>query len=608
MAAYAWGVEVAKLDSDALNALITSAIVARLHERERRSLLLARIPQAVQANLQDFSRSGDQLRGDVVRLNELELLDAWISAARQLSPGFETGPASPPPTAANVAALSNTSVHSSSAGAVATEDWSVLVVDSANTRLRGSGVIVGSRHILTAKHVVTGSDRCGVRLTTAGVAHPATVTWRSADLDVALLLTEKPIDLGASIGKRTRVGFIQGDVNWRAYGYPALYAKTPSEELQQEGGRTHFWSVGSTLPLALRTVDGPKGEGALNGLSGAGVLVDDRVVAIITMFEKARRQDRINAVPLARFFTDPGFRAAAGLPTGPASDERWQELRASMLRVLGISIIRKAFVAQLGVALNDPEAVLNELLQRPAAEVVRWLNVVITDLSRRAPQHAADLRALMLALVPWLTDLRALRESQHEALHSGECCFDLPCRNGLFIEALMAGMNPRAMASPDALLAGDGGPQLKLSSISYAPVADADGSAAVDGVVREIAWHEGIDEEGKTRPQLLDAVLKHLTRLLEDPDDPLDASNLVEEVEDLLQYATERPEDAFHYYLFFDAQDGETVLAENRQALRDALPSLWLVRSTTRHEAERKMVKHLKNAAVELQKAMPSDD
>lgn len=601
----------AQLDNDTLDTLIAQAIAAGLSEAERRSLLLARLAPEVRASLQRFSRSSDQLRGDVYELNRLGLLDAWLLAARQLAPGFEAGanpsvgPAASP---ATDRAQPDRAQPDPASGAVAAEGWSVLVVNAANDKLLGSGVIIDPRLILTADHVVAKMERCAVRLKTDGEPFAATVAWRSVDLDVALLRTDAVIDPTARIVQRARVGIIPGDTYWQAYGYPALYAKNPSERLQQEGGRTHFWATGSTLPLALTIQGGPKGERALNGLSGAGVLVDDRVVAIITGFEAARQQARIDAVPLARFFADPRFRVAAGLSGASASNRRWLALRAMMLRVLGVPVVRQTFVAKLGGVAGDAEAVLNALLQQAAVDALRVFNHACAALGRTAPRHAADVRALMLALVPWVADLRALREAQMAALHAGECCFDLPCRNGLLIDALMAGMGPRAMAAPDALRAGDGGPQLRLSSIAYAPVADADGSAAVDGVVRELAWVEGIDEDDKTPAQLLDAVLKRLQGVLEDPDDPLDQDSLVEEVEDLLQQAADRPDNPFHYYLFFDVQDANTVLAQNRQALRKALPGLWLVRSTSRYKAERRMVKDLKDAAAALQKAMPTDD
>lgn len=490
------------------------------------------------------------------------------------------------------------------------ESWTALVVDKDDKHWRGSGVVVGPRHVLTALHVLKGEARCRVRLQTDGEGYPACVAWRSADLDVALLVTDDVVDAAAQITSRCRPGYISGDVQWHAYGYPGLYAEKPTRQRQQEGGRTLFWAPGSDLPLALTIPGGPKGERALNGLSGAGVLIDHRVAAIVLEFENARKQERIDAVPLSRFFGDPGFRAAAGLPTTANTDARWQRMRMSMLLVLANDSVHRAFATRLDPPPTNAVALLNTLLQRPALEVAQMLNHVVAELIGTARDHALRLRVLLLALVPCLLDQQELRDAQREALQSGECCFELPCRNVVMIEALMASLSPRAMCSPDAVLAGDGGPLLKLASVAYAPVADVDGSAVVDGVARQIAWLEGIDEHGKSQPELLDAVTRHLQALLEKTHGPLDTAYLVEEVEDLLQFTAERPDDGFHYYLHFDALDAAhaALWADKRQALRTALPGLWLVRSTDRHKSERRLVAHLKDAAFTLQKAMPSDD
>ena len=565
MAAYAWGVEVGKLDVDALDAIVTKAIGTDLIEPERRRLLLARIPAGVRASLPRLSRPDDQLRSDVLQLNELGWIEAWLTEAKKLSHVF--APAAPTPMqVAAVAASPNAPRPVARVEQITTESWSVLVVDEANTRLCGSGVIVGSRHILTAKHVVTGFDRCRVRLTTAGVAHPATVTWRSPDLDVALLITDDIIDSEASITVRTQDGPIAGDVYWQAYGYPALYAKTPSESLQQEGGRTHAWAAGSVLPLTLTIQGGPKGERALNGLSGAGVLIGGRVVAIITAFEKARQQERIDAIPLARFFGAADFRKAVGLPM--FSDGAEQERRAWLKK------LRAEYETQTkGLSWPDFASIQTETADAIANR--------LKALAKADVDRAVDLCELVLPLADDWADFHV---EQRACLEAGNANLHAPDERPMLRDAFVARLdNRRAQLgkAPEAWLGGlSKTPKGKVRARLAKPVS-ADAPYFADVAAEEVP--------------------RHLARWLVGDLGALSDADLFREALDLLNELRSGDDDERHSpYVDMDHAAMPEVVA----AIRRRFPKLWLVCARNLPKGVRRRAVTLKR----LQTIQPPED
>jgi serine protease Do len=61
----------------------------------------------------------------------------------------------------------------------------------------GSGTHIGNGYILTAAHVVTDRKEISVRSQT-GRVRPGTVLWANAAYDIALLVMEKPSDMGVA--------------------------------------------------------------------------------------------------------------------------------------------------------------------------------------------------------------------------------------------------------------------------------------------------------------------------------------------------------------------------------------------------------------------------
>ena len=143
----------------------------------------------------------------------------------------------------------------------------------------------------------------------------ARVEWADADADAALVVIEDEgwrVSAGESV---LRWGELAGSdpVPCAAVGFPwasvrpdrirdtaHVYGQlAPLGQLRQ--GRLDF-DVASASPSAR------EGGSPWAGMSGAGMIADNHLVAVITV-DPARYADRLVAVPVSRLLADPGFRA-----------------------------------------------------------------------------------------------------------------------------------------------------------------------------------------------------------------------------------------------------------------------------------------------------------
>ena len=183
----------------------------------------------------------------------------------------------------------------------------------------GSGYRIGDRLVLTAQHVIAPAGGAGGRVLVRplGVSGwlSARVEWANADADAALVVVE---DEGwrAPAGESTlRWGELAGSdpVPCAAVGFPWASARpdrmrdtahvygqlAPLGQLRQ--GRLDF-DVASASPSPRL------GGSPWAGMSGAGVIADNHLVAVVTV-DPARYQDRLVAMPIGRLLGDEGFRA-----------------------------------------------------------------------------------------------------------------------------------------------------------------------------------------------------------------------------------------------------------------------------------------------------------
>jgi len=184
----------------------------------------------------------------------------------------------------------------------------------------GSGFRLGDRLVLTARHVIAPAVAGPgglVLVRPVGVRGwlPARVEWENAEADAALIGIEDE-DWRAPTGESVlRWGELTGSdpVACAAVGFPWASARpdrmrdtahvyrqlAPLGELKQ--GRLDF-DVASASPSAR------EGASPWAGMSGAGVIADSHLVAVITV-DPARYAGRLVAVPVGRLLAAPGFRA-----------------------------------------------------------------------------------------------------------------------------------------------------------------------------------------------------------------------------------------------------------------------------------------------------------
>ena len=183
----------------------------------------------------------------------------------------------------------------------------------------GSGYRVGDRLVLTARHVIAPAGGAGGRVLVRPLGLSgwlsARVEWGDTDADAALVVIEDE-DWRAPAGESVlRWGELAGSdpVPCAAVGFPWASARpdqmrdtahvygqlAPLGQLRQ--GRLDF-DVASASPSHRL------GGSPWSGMSGAGVIADNHLVAVVTV-DPARYQDRLVAMPISRLLGDEGFRA-----------------------------------------------------------------------------------------------------------------------------------------------------------------------------------------------------------------------------------------------------------------------------------------------------------
>ena len=184
----------------------------------------------------------------------------------------------------------------------------------------GSGYRVGDHLVLTARHVIApalAGANSGVLVRPAGVRGwlPARVEWEDANTDAALIGIEDEQWRAPAGESVLRWGELDGSdpVPCAAVGFPWASARpdrvrdtahlygqlAPLGQLK--AGRLDL-DVASASPSAR------EGGSSWAGMSGAGVIADSHLVAVITV-DPARYQGRLVAVPVSRLLADGDFRA-----------------------------------------------------------------------------------------------------------------------------------------------------------------------------------------------------------------------------------------------------------------------------------------------------------
>jgi hypothetical protein len=198
---------------------------------------------------------------------------------------------------------------------------SIVQMDNTIRNVYGTGYFITKDLVLTAHHVLgTGiPEKIKVRLVTPNkgqnlhwIEVEPNPIWENAKLDAALIRVVQPISQEVPLPDWGDTDFRENRP-WISSGYP-----NASTEQTDDGIRFTTSELGGTL-LAL----GGRGQGIRelqlgveyetsqwNGISGAPVFVDGKLVGIIKSSFSAYKGKRLAAVPIDFLLCDPGFRLA----------------------------------------------------------------------------------------------------------------------------------------------------------------------------------------------------------------------------------------------------------------------------------------------------------
>ena len=181
--------------------------------------------------------------------------------------------------------------------------------------LEGSGTLVGPRHILTAFHVVKDATRVVVEWGLPCVSYDAVVVPPDDNgLDVCLLELAEDAGLAAN-PLQVVARHLPLATKWEAMGYPRGAKAGEALVLQPVDGKAQRAALSDKKIILDVTSSKPNDW---HGFSGAGVIVDGRVVGVVRSRQKGWKDGRLNATN-ASFFKDQEWF------TKPLGIESWED-------------------------------------------------------------------------------------------------------------------------------------------------------------------------------------------------------------------------------------------------------------------------------------------
>ncbi|CAM5433934.1 trypsin-like peptidase domain-containing protein [Streptomyces aurantiogriseus] len=242
---------------------------------------------------------------------------------------------------------------------------------------RGSGYLVTSGRVLTAAHVVEGAARVRVRFQAdrpGELVTEATVAWAHAGIDIAVLTLPEgtfddvtPVVFG-------RVGDEDAVLRCTALGFPRFKLRTDEDGSFRDAEHMHATCAvlsnrrEGTLDLAITSPpadDADPERDAWEGMSGAAVFSDGRLVGVVTRHHRTDGPGRIAAIRVDRWAESLDGARLAGLERLMACDLHGSALPAAAPDI-GPALIQEAYRAQLAdiapLRLEDREPQLRDLL------------------------------------------------------------------------------------------------------------------------------------------------------------------------------------------------------------------------------------------------------
>ncbi|MEU5023400.1 trypsin-like peptidase domain-containing protein [Streptomyces milbemycinicus] len=245
-------------------------------------------------------------------------------------------------------------------------------------RRRGSGYLVSAGKALTAAHVVEGAARVWVRLQADRPGERivvAAVAWQHTGIDVAVLTLPRDAPEGSPLVLYGRVGETDAVLHCTAVGFPRFKLRT-DEDGSRYRDAEHVNATCAvlsnrregTLDLGVSSPppdDPHSGRDVWEGMSGAAVFSNDRLVGIVTRHHRSEGPGRIAAGRVDRWAETLNATELAELESILGCGLRAAVL-SDVVKALSPVLIEDAHRAYLAdiapEELRDREAELGELV------------------------------------------------------------------------------------------------------------------------------------------------------------------------------------------------------------------------------------------------------
>ncbi|MCP3915091.1 MAG: trypsin-like peptidase domain-containing protein [bacterium] len=406
--------------------------------------------------------------------------------------------------------------------------WDGLVIVYAHSdgeHSIGTGILVADGLCLTARHVIAPSgddplDAVQVRFH-VGVRPwlDVEIAWENDDID-AVLLRLPPID-----GPPPTPVLMSSQVElpateWTGMGYPVANLKTAPDELDT-------WQVLSLQGKLFEATDGrqdlsvegaPAQEG-WRGCSGAPVLANGRLVAMILQAPQPFRGGRLRALTTAALLERPGFRKTVGWDEWER-EELLQDVRLEIeaklegaphaCRELARTVLRAGQKEPVSGSAEDPgflsTAVLEGLDLADAIAVVNNAHARLCRLARN--DDAAALRTVLDLIMPLLFD-RGIAYGVRRQTRSSPGLIAIPVATQTLAEVVMAAADERAtrFGEPD-----EGEDPVGVARIEDPEIIDSGITPGrlIDKLIADLASYLKVSESGSKREERIKAELNVL--------------------------------------------------------------------------------------------------
>jgi len=316
-----------------------------------------------------------------------------------------------------------------------------------------TGVPLSSRYVLTAGHGVCGAEEAEVRFIHDFRQDPkkwrkAKIVWKGGTqkLDAALLELDPIDDLVSFIYSDDLPNFSK---DWEGYGFPAAN-KISEGELEGHRDSKGFygkfmrWGNMKTGELDLTVEPKPEFPGQWAGISGAPVLIDDKVVGIIKSYQEDFGGRNLAAVAIRQLFKDDSFAKHFVLPD-------WEDFVGSIcLKLENLLKGSEKLSNVLGNLLSISNAVhrLDEIVKTLVnlrVDEFEWkMADTISGIENPQESDWKTLEMFLNLLLPIIYDITAIH-SVHDNLGKGSL-LRVPVATRTVAELLMAAVQRRAAA------------------------------------------------------------------------------------------------------------------------------------------------------------------